>query len=302
MAQGHLTPITLSGYSCGENNGGAASLPGSTIASREWQQVQADMIDSLSFDSFYENFARGCELVSGYQSTMVVWASTAHRPINLYDDLPENYAAESRAPWFEGAYLLDPFYGLFVNNAPDGIYHLADLAPDNFFDSEYYRAYYSRTGLTDEIGLIFNLDQDHCLLISLGNREAAPPKPGQVANLQLVLPVLRSLCRKQQSAGAGEITLSAPLDRAFRNFGRDHLSARECEVIQLILKGHSNKSIAQLLEISVDTVKVYNKRFHTKLEISSQAELFSLFLEAISLVPFDADIDPLTHYREITGG
>ena len=106
----------------------------------------------------------------------------------------------------------------------------------------------------------------------------------------------------QQSADAGEITLSAPLDRAFRNFGRDHLSARECEVIQLILKGHSNKSIAQLLEISVDTVKVYNKRFHTKLDISSQAELFSLFLEAISLVPFDADIDPLTHYREITQG
>ena len=72
-------------------------------------------------------------------------------------------------------------------------------------------------------------------------------------------------------------------------------------MVQLILKGHSNKSIAQLLEISVDTVKVYNKRFHTKLEISSQAELFSLFLEAISLVPFDADIDPLTHYLEITG-
>ena len=71
-------------------------------------------------------------------------------------------------------------------------------------------------------------------------------------------------------------------------------------MIQLILKGHSNKGIAQLLDISVDTVKVFNKRFHTKLNISSQAELFSLFLEAISLVPFDADIDPLTHYFEIT--
>ena len=127
-----------------------------------------------------------------------------------------------------------------------------------------------------------------------------PAKPGQLSNLQTVLPVLSALCHKQQSAAEGEITLSAPLDKAFRNFGRDLLSARECEVIQLILKGHSNKSIAQLLEISVDTVKVYNKRFHTKLEISSQAELFSLFLEAISMVPFDADIDPLTHYQEIT--
>jgi hypothetical protein len=42
------------------------------------------------------------------------------------------------------------------------------------------------------------------------------------------------------------------------------------------------------------------RRFHAKLGISSQAELFSLFLESISLVPFDADIDPLTHYLEIT--
>jgi hypothetical protein len=58
--------------------------------------------------------------------------------------------------------------------------------------------------------------------------------------------------------------------------------------------------VALLLGISVDTVKVYNKRFHTKLEISSQAEPFSLFLEAISMVPFDAGIDPLTHYFEIT--
>ena len=72
-------------------------------------------------------------------------------------------------------------------------------------------------------------------------------------------------------------------------------------MIQLILQGHSNKAIAGLLDISVDTVKVYNKRFHQKLEISSQAELFSLFLEAIALVPFDADIDPLSHYLEITG-
>ncbi len=90
------------------------------------------------------------------------------------------------------------------------------------------------------------------------------------------------------------------MGRAFRNFGRDHLSKRECEVGQLILKGHSSKSIARLLNISIDTVKVHNKRFHTKLDVSTQAELFSLFLEAISLVPFDTDVDPLSHYYETT--
>jgi DNA-binding CsgD family transcriptional regulator len=274
----------------------------SILAGADWQQGVADMISALATQEFYSQFARSCETISGYQSALIVWLSTSHRPINLYDDLPEELASAATKPWFEGAYLLDPFYGLFTAKAPEGIYLLQDLAPDNFFESEYYRSYYTLTGLTDELGLLINLDADHSILVSLGNRGAPPTRKNQLANLQTVMPVLSALCHKQQSAGAGEITLSAPLDRAFRNFGRDHLSARECEVIQLILKGHSNKSIAQLLEISVDTVKVYNKRFHTKLDISSQAELFSLFLEAISLVPFDADVDPLTHYREITGG
>ena len=272
----------------------------SVLAEKEWQQALSDMIRALSEPNFFPAFAHGCELISGYQSTLIVWLSTAHKPINLYDDLPEEHALPSTKPWFDGAYLLDPFYELFRNNAPEGIYRLCDLAPDNFYESEYYNSYYTQTGLTDECGMLVNLDSDHSVLISLGSRGLPEINPVQLANLQLVMPVLNALCRKQQSAGEGEITFSAPLDRAFRNFGRDHLSKRECEVIQLILKGHSNKSIALLLNISVDTVKVYNKRFHTKLEISSQAELFSLFMEAISLVPFDADIDPLTHYLEIT--
>jgi DNA-binding CsgD family transcriptional regulator len=275
-------------------------MPRSVLAENEWQQALSDMIGALSGPDFFPALARGCELVSGYQSTLIVWLSTAHKPINLYHDLPEEHALPSTQPWLEGAYLLDPFYTLFCDNAPEGIYRLRDLAPDNFYENEYFRSYYAQTGLTDECGMLVNLDADHSLLISLGNRGLPEISTMQLADLQLVMPVLNALCRKQQSAGNGEITFSAPLDRAFRNFGRDHLTPRECEVIQLTLKGHSNKSVALLLNISVDTVKVYNKRFHTKLEISSQAELFSLFLEAISLVPFDADIDPLTHYFEIT--
>jgi DNA-binding CsgD family transcriptional regulator len=272
----------------------------SILLEPEWQQAVADMVTALATDQFYTSFARACELVSGYQSALIVWLSVAHRPILLYHDLPEDFATPSTRPWFEGGYLLDPFYTLFQQHAPDGIYPLKDLAPDNFFESEYYLSYYSQTGLTDECGFLINLDESHSIMASLGNRGGPDAEPGELANLQTVMPILTALCRRQQSASEGEITFSAPLDKAFRNFGRDHLSARECEVIQLILKGHSNKAIAQLLDISVDTVKVYNKRFHAKLEISSQAELFSLFLEAISLVPFDADIDPLTHYREIT--
>ncbi|MEP5566580.1 MAG: helix-turn-helix transcriptional regulator [Halioglobus sp.] len=270
------------------------------LASARWQGLVANMINSLAQEDFYENFSRGCEYLSGYDSVLIVWLSSEHRPVHLFDDVPEEFAKQTLPSWFEGAYLLDPFFQLFVDNAPDGVYPLVDVAPDFFFETEYARNFYSNTGLKDECGLLVNLDKDHAILVSLGRRDEGAVSAANIDTLKLTLPVLATLCRKQQSAGEGEITFSAPLDKAFRNFGRDHLSKRECEVIQLILKGHSNKGIAQLLDISVDTVKVFNKRFHTKLNISSQAELFSLFLEAISLVPFDADIDPLTHYFEIT--
>ncbi|MEP1471968.1 MAG: helix-turn-helix transcriptional regulator [Halieaceae bacterium] len=270
------------------------------LASAQWQGLLANMINSLAQEEFYENFSRGCEYLSGYDSALIVWLSSEHRPVHLYDDVPEAFSKQTLPPWFEGAYLLDPFYQLFVDNAPDGVYPLADIAPDFFFETEYAHNFYANTGLKDECGLLVNLDKDHAILVSLGRRDEGEVSAADIETLKLTLPVLATLCRKQQSAGEGEITFSAPLNKAFRNFGRDHLSKRECEVIQLILKGHSNKGIAQLLDISVDTVKVFNKRFHTKLNISSQAELFSLFFEAISLVPFDADIDPLTHYLEIT--
>ena len=275
-------------------------MTGTALSSARWQELLADMVAGLAHQDFYARFSRGCEFLSGYQSTLVVWLSSEHRPIHLYDDLPEEFAGTTRKAWFDGAYLLDPFIGLFEKGAPDGIYRLQDIAPDNFFDGEYYRSYYLKTGLTDEVGLLINLDHEHAVMLSLGNRDSQPADVAQLTDLQTAMPVLIQLCRRQQSADEGQINFSAPLDRAFRNFGRDHLSKRECEVVQLILKGHSNKSIAQLLDISVDTVKVFNKRFHAKLDISSQAELFSLFLEAISLVPFDADVDPLTHYLEIT--
>ena len=295
-----MTPITPSGYSAGTITAWGFHVSVAVLASGEWQEILADAVGALAQESFYSRFSRACEYLSGYQSTLVVWLSAEHRPLHLYDDLPEEFASETKNAWFEGAYLLDPFYALFANRAPDGIYRLQDLAPDSFFEGEYYRSYYLQTGLTDEIGLLINLDGEHALLVSLGNRGSQPTTAARFADLQTALPVLNALCRRQQSAAGGQINFSEPLDRAFRNFGRDHLSRRECEVVQLILKGHSNKSIAQLLDISVDTVKLYNKRFHAKLDISSQAELFSLFLEAISLVPFDADVDPLTHYLEIT--
>lgn len=56
----------------------------------------------------------------------------------------------------------------------------------------------------------------------------------------------------------------------------------EIEITSLILRGHSSAAIADALNIAEGAVKIHRKNIHQKLRISSQAELFSLFLFHLS--------------------
>ncbi|MEX1030117.1 MAG: response regulator transcription factor [Paenibacillaceae bacterium] len=53
------------------------------------------------------------------------------------------------------------------------------------------------------------------------------------------------------------------------------LTTRECEVVPLIAKGHSNKEIADLLFISIKTVEAHKSKIMEKLELRTRAELVS---------------------------
>jgi len=60
------------------------------------------------------------------------------------------------------------------------------------------------------------------------------------------------------------------------------LTPRECEVVKLVLRGYSTKSVSQSLGISPGTVKVHRENIYAKLAVSSQAELFNLFIASVS--------------------
>ena len=61
------------------------------------------------------------------------------------------------------------------------------------------------------------------------------------------------------------------------------LTAREREIIALLLKGHSSKSIARCLGIAVGTVKNHRKNVYRKLSITSQSVLFARFLRLVDM-------------------
>ncbi|WP_232059314.1 LuxR C-terminal-related transcriptional regulator [Kineobactrum salinum] len=69
-------------------------------------------------------------------------------------------------------------------------------------------------------------------------------------------------------------------------------------MINLVLHGHSTRTLAEKLSISVETVKLHRKHAYAKLEISSQAELFYLFLDSLMSAGNYAGGDTLISYLQ----
>jgi len=100
--------------------------------------------------------------------------------------------------------------------------------------------------------------------------------------LQIIYPVLSSVIRKHFKFFAVDFDTSRAgpsQEDQFQDFGKDTLTRREQSVAQMILMGRSSNSIALTLGISLPTVKSHRRNIYTKLRISSQAELFNLFLK-----------------------
>lgn len=66
------------------------------------------------------------------------------------------------------------------------------------------------------------------------------------------------------------------------------LTAREREILELMVQGQSNKEIAQLLRIEVPTVKTHVHHIFGKLELSRRAEVAAVVRELRGTVPMPA--------------
>ncbi len=254
----------------------ATSL-GAVIASLETPalaQTLADLLRQVAPFSF--------AVIFGYQGTA--------RPLDLHDDFPQNKRRIFVTDYQAGPYLLDPFYQAAVRPSPPGLYRLRDIAPDRFYQGEYFRNYYVKTGLAEEIGFVVDLPKKTTVVLSLMRAER-PFSQKEFAALQALFPLVAAVLRKQWGGLAQKFgedtTASAPqgLQRrvayVFRSFGDGILTPREREVAEYTLKGHSAESVGQLLAISPGTVRIHRRNIYAKLRINSQGELFSRFLDTL---------------------
>ena len=234
-------------------------------------------------------------------ATIVVYPDT-DLPVLEYFEVPEEAGQSTLGVFLQGAFLLDPFYLAAAEERRFGLFRLRDLAPTGFRESEYYRSWYRSCGYQDECGFLLPFGEEGFINIALGKTGArASFTRRQLDTLSAVYPVIETLCQQHWTPATSEpagVNLRAQLHDALQGFGRSLLTDREAQVINLVLHGHSTKTMADKLSISVETVKLHRKHAYAKLEVSSQAELFYLFLDALMSAKGYSGGDTLVSYMQ----
>ncbi|MCR9219104.1 MAG: helix-turn-helix transcriptional regulator [Alphaproteobacteria bacterium] len=252
----------------------------------DWAEAAGRLIDAIGAPRFGAELAAALRVRVGYDYTVIFGYSGSARPVDLFDDFPEDRRRLHVDEYQEGPYLLDPFYLATRDRTEPGLWRLSQLAPDRFYQGEYYRSYYGQTGLAEEVGFLIALPPDRTVVVSLMRKEKRFSN-AEMRALTQIRPVVDAACRKHWSDFETAGSPSAPnaedrLERAFQSFGEGVLTPREREVVELTLRGHSADAIGKLLGISSGTVRIHRRNIYSKLRISSQGELFNGFITALA--------------------
>ncbi len=268
----------------------------------EYSQNLASLIDLVRQETFPERLIATLKsLVPIDDATIVVYPERDF-PVVQYYEVSEAVGQSTLDRFVQGTFVLDPYY-IAATRQRFGLFRLRDLSPTGFKDSEYYKNWYRNCGYQDECGYLIALSDEAFVNIALGKtRPRTSFTRAQVATLRAVQPVIETLARRHWTyptqAAPGSVDLRAQLHNALSHFGQSMLTERETQVINLVLHGHSTRTVAEKLSISVETVKLHRKHAYAKLEVSSQAELFYLFLDSLMSAKDYAGGDTLVAYMQ----
>ncbi|MEW9804699.1 helix-turn-helix transcriptional regulator [Mesorhizobium marinum] len=271
----------------GEN---VESLYGRKLLSQpDWFTALGDLLSRVGAAGYSDAFASAMGRLANFDYTVTFAYRGPAIPICLHHTFaPRQFDIHVRE-YEIGPYLLDPFYKATANGICSGLYRLADLAPDQFYKSEYYKSYYVQTGPVDEVAF-FTPGKDNWVIVTSLMR--APNLTAfsshDLRTLRTVEPLVRRINEihwrsddrlnpASQVEDAQEV-LRRTVQDALQSRGMPALTPRELEVVGLVLEGHSSESIANLLAISAGTVRIHRKNIYAKMRISSQRELFAIFI------------------------
>lgn len=248
------------------------------------------LIGAIGTEHFSQTLSNTLKKIAPFDYTVVFGYFGAARPMDLFDDFPRGKRKIFVEDYQEGPYLLDPFFLACGSQVASGLYRIRDLAPDRFFQGEYFRSYYIRTGLAEEIGYLIEMPAKAIVVVSLMRSKRAFSAK-ELRLFREFWPVVRAACQHQWGDLATQFGKAAEqsshesmhhsIELAFTNFGSGILTPREREVVEFTLKGHSADAVGRILRISPGTVRIHRRNLYSKLQIRSQGELFSKFIDTL---------------------
>lgn len=217
-------------------------------------------------------------------------------PRLLHDGYGMHATPAALDAYLRGAYLLDPFYTASVHGHPPGLWRMRELAPDHFFQSDFYGAAdvhpcvsLEPGSLVEEIGFLVPLPSGFTAAYSLMRKTGREMFDAlEMSRLRALEPIVREAVRSQwrQIDGVGDggipnAALGGAMEVAFSRFAQNDLTYQQRRIVQLILRGHSTVSISAIVGATEGTVKIHRKNIYRRLGISSQSELFSRFIQSL---------------------
>lgn len=216
-------------------------------------------------------------------------------PQLIHDGYSATVSRKALSSYMRGGYLLDPFYVACISGHEAGLWRMDELAPDSFFSSEFVISHdihpcvSSEAGvLIEEIGFVVPLEEGVSATYSLmRNQGKLPFSTAEISALQgiesLVQAALRAHWKQVKPAGfVPVIAGDDDIETMFLSVFTDQLTGTQRNVARMILRGHSNISIANMLGITEGTAKLHRSNIYKRLSITSQTELFQLFINYLS--------------------
>ena len=256
------------------------------------------MIGALGGPGFPELYLKAIRSIADLDSAVIMGYGMGSRPEILHDELAGRYRTVFYDRYMKGAFLLSPLYRVF-RSGRQGFFHVAEVAPDGFFESRYYHEYYGHSGLVDQVFYLKRFENGIAIVASLGRtRKLSPYDRRSIETFGRIEPVVLALmARNWEHLDAARPSFSDYLHRAFETFGTSRLSKREKEVVNRILQGASSKSVARDMRISPETERSYRKSIYRKLDVNSHSELYYLFFRSLDFADRAEGRDPLEMLR-----
>jgi len=258
---------------------------GKGFETTEWHAAVGALVGAGDADDMADALAGAIGVLVDHEGTCLIAFHEDASPDLLHHTLEPAGRRHYVDRYLAGPYLLDPLYQLALDDDRPEVCRFRDKIPDRFRSSEYYRQYCERTHLLDEMDYFAEVGGSTTLALVVGRRTRRFSR-AELDRLRVVAPTVVGAMRgiwHRKDNGKGPVRdgddVHRRLTECFERFGESVLTERERQISQLLLRGHSSKSVARELDIAPGTVMVHKRNLFSKLGISSQYQLFSLFID-----------------------